>query len=850
MIQIQRDAHRDQGNEKLRLENTPQIATKENRLFVVLPDDVDWRSPVARAGWLWYTGGAAQLRKAEGSIMIRVHDGLIEMHTQNTSYILATGQGGLAENLHYGAKMRVHGAGEALRAKVAVGFGGDVLRPGDTVSPGAMRLELSPTQRGDFREGALLAKLPHGGFSADFTYKTATHGQGPAPGGGMPQGRGAGETLCLSFAGTGGLEVELFYSLFYDTDVIAKKMRLTNRGGEAIELRRCFSTQLDLPGCDYTLTTLNGAWGRECMPEKRALAPGVAAFGSTSGHSGNRCNPFFMLARGEACETAGEVYGFNLVYSGSHRGSVEVDGFGRTRVMQGLSDEAFSWTLNPGESFITPEAVLSFSAEGYRGLSHNMHRFVRRHILPPRWATAPRPVLVNNWEGTYFNFTEGKLLRMARVAARLGVELFVLDDGWFGARNSENAGLGDYNVNRKKLPGGLASLARSVNALGMDFGLWFEPEMVNEDSDLYRAHPDWAIRTPGLSPAKGRKQYALDLCRPEVREYIIRSVGGVLDSANIRYVKWDMNRDISDGYSPALHNQGEFGHRRVLGLYEVLDNICGAHEDILFEGCASGGNRFDLGMLYYMPQVWLSDDSDAHMRQKIQTGASFGYPQCVMGCHVSAVPNHQTLRNTPLDTRFNTAAFGLLGYELDMTALTAAQKGDIKAQIAFYKKHRRLLQQGDFYRLESPFDSAHGACRWMVAAPSRDAALVGDFEGLLWPNSTRPNMRLPGLNPDALYDIAVRAQKIDLDAFGGLINYVLPVHLNPDGMLVKTAAKVYRLDGEAESYQAYGSQLAAAGLARLQEFTGAGGYSPQLRFLTDFASRLYVLRRIGEKRAR
>ncbi len=773
--------------------------------------------------------------------MLNIGEGLIQLHTRDTSYILYTGRQGLPECLHYGGRIGVDDAAPLL-PKVEAGYGGDVVCRDGQAALSSLRLDLSPVNRGDYRAPALLAELPGGATTADYRFQTSRQLK-EAPAAGMPHGREPDEVLALDFAEPGGLQVELFYSVFCEANVITRRMRVTNRCAGPVRLLRCLSYQLDLPGRDYELYNLTGAWARETQLTRRPLAPGILRFGNGTGASGNRVNPFFFLARRGAGETTGEVYGFNLVYSGSHEGSVEVDGFCRTRVSQGLWSEGFSWPLAPGQSFTTPEAVLTFSDKGFDGMSQNMHHFVKNHIIPPRWRNAPRPVLVNNWEGTYFNFNEGKLLAMARVAAKLGAELFVLDDGWFGERNSDKAGLGDYDVNRKKLPGGLSGLAGRVNALGMDFGLWVEPEMVNRDSKLYRAHPDWAVVSPGVTPATGRHQLVLDICRPEVREYIINSVNATLDSANISYVKWDMNRHISDNYSPALEDQGQFHHSYILGLYELLRGICEARPDILFEGCASGGNRYDLGMLYYMPQFWISDDSDAHERQRIQTGASYGYPPCTMGCHVSAVPNHQTLRVTALETRFHTAMFGLLGYELDMTALTRSQRADVKAQIAYYKAHRKLLQFGEFHRLKSPFEEA--GCRWMVCSPDGDEALVGDFLGLMVPNADEPPMRLAHLDPEALYEIAVRPMKIDIETFGGLINYILPVHLNPDGLLVRTAGKFYRMDTEAERYTASGSLLCRAGLARMQNFSGAG-YSDSLRFLHDFASRAYYLRRLDD----
>lgn len=775
--------------------------------------------------------------------MIQLQDGTIVLNTKNTSYVMGYTPGGLLQNLHYGSKIRLDNP-VPLQDKTVAGFGGDVLEPGNTVAASSLCLELSPVNRGDYRRSALLASMPNGAGTTAFGYTAAVQrGKSPAPAGGMPHAHGADAVLEVSFSEPGGLAVELFYSIFYDCDVITKKMRITNRSSGSLMLQRALSQQLDLLFCDYTLYTLNGAWARESQLHKRPLAPGIVQFGSTTGISSHRSNPFFFLAQNQATEFAGDVYGFNLVHSGSHEASVEVDTHGKLRVMQGVASEGFAWPLAPGEAFTTPEAVLTFSANGKDGMSQNMHRFVRGHILPPQWANAPRPVLVNNWEGTYFSFDEGKLLGMAKIAAKLGIELFVLDDGWFGQRNSDKAGLGDYDVNRKKLSSGLDGLAKKINALGMDFGLWFEPEMVNEDSELFRAHPDWVVQTPGYAPCTGRNQYVLDLCRPEVRGYIIQSVNEILSSANIKYVKWDMNRNLSDCYSPALESQGMFAHSYALGLYQLFDEICLAHPDILFEGCSSGGNRFDLGILSYMPQIWTSDDSDAIERQRIQTGISYGYPQCCMGCHVSAVPNHQSLRKTPLGTRFNTAVFGQLGYELDLRHLTAPEQQEVAAQVRFYKQHRILLQYGRFMRLANPFEQDN--CRWMVVAEDGGEAMLGDFITLLVPNSMPAPLRMRGLCPDKRYTVGMRPESMDIRRFGGLINYVMPMHVNPDGFLVKIASKVYRLNDKPQQYTAYGSLLCNAGLRLRQAFSGTG-YNQDTVLAEDFASRLYYIQEAEE----
>ena len=417
----------------------------------------------------------------------------------------------------------------------------------------------------------------------------------------------------------------------------------------------------------------------------------------------------------------------------------------------------------------------------------------------------------------------------------------MLDDGWFGARDNDAKGLGDYTVNRKKLSGGLAGLAEKVHALGLLFGLWFEPEMVNADSGLFRAHPDWIVQTPGNVPATGRNQYVLDLCRAEVQDYIIANVNATLASAPIDYVKWDMNRHISDNYSPALAEQGRFSHSYILGLYRVLQSIVEQNPDVLFEGCSSGGNRFDLGILCYMPQIWTSDDTDAYERQLIQAGTSYGYPPSVMGCHVSASPNHQTARTSPIESRFNVAAFGLLGYELDLGRLTPAEQKAVAAQIAYYKAHRRPFQYGRFLRLCPPFGK--NKCEWMMLAPDGSEAVVGEYLRLLRPNAEKPPLRLAGLAQDALYELEVRPQVVDVRTFGSLINQILPVKVNAGGHLMHAVADRYMMPCETERYAAYGDLLMYAGIRQKQAFTGTG-YNENVRLMPDFSSRVYYLRRV------
>lgn len=771
--------------------------------------------------------------------MIRQENGVFCIETKQTGYYIAP-RGPLMEQLHYGRKLRCPSA-EVLRQPLAVAYGTDVIYDKDfdpALSLLHLGLELSPTEKGDFRQSALALTLGNGSPVCDLRYAGAQILPHPPESSGLPMVREGGECLMLRFESKEGVAAELLYIPLDSCDVIVRQTRLVNNSGSPITLHRAMSYQLDLPRQDFLLTTLTGAWAREFEPDTASVRQGRTVLGSVSGTSSHYCNPFFALSDPNTDEHAGDIYGFNLLYSGSHAASIETDSYGSLRIMAGIQPEGFHWTLSPGESFLTPQAALTFSTEGRNGLRCNMHRLVTDHILPPQWRNAPRPILVNNWEATYFDFTPRKLRALAAKAAGLGSELFVLDDGWFGRRTDDTRGLGDFDPNPKKLPDSLAGLAKDLKTKGLSFGLWVEPEMVSQDSALYEQHPDWAVASPGVSPSFGRNQLVLDLCREEVREYLIAQLNHLLDSAPIRYIKWDMNRHHTDRFSAALSEQGRFAHSWTLGLYQVLEAVTSSHPDVLFEGCASGGNRFDLGILYYMPQIWLSDDTDAWQRCKMQTWASLGYPPGVMGCHVSAAPNHQTLRFTPLDSRFDVAAFGLLGYELDLTALNAAQEKSIKEQIAFYKHHRGLFQHGRFYCLSTPEADQGGA--WMVVSEDRQKAAVLEMTGLLRPNAPMPILRLAGLDEACSYRVSLRQQSVELDSFRTLLNHVLPVKLRADGMLVHLAGEVYQMPCEQMEFTAGGDLLMHAGLRLPQRFCGSG-YTDGVRPMPDFSARIWLL---------
>ena len=513
------------------------------------------------------------------------------------------------------------------------------------------------------------------------------------------------------------------------------------------------SACLDLPDAEYEWWQFSGAWGRERHLKTRTLEQGITSIGSIRGNSSAQQNPFVILARPGTDDLQGEAIGCAFVYSGNFLIQAEVDTFDTTRLLVGIHPQGFRWKLRPGSSFQTPEVVFAYTTEGLNDLSATLHSLFRERLMRGQWRDQPRPIVTNNWEATYFDFTEDTLIDIARTAQGVGAELFVLDDGWFGARRGERAGLGDWMPNTDLLPDGIAGLSKKVTDLGIDFGLWVEPEMVNEDSDLFRTHPDWVIQTPNRRRSVGRFQLVLDYSRAEVVDHVFTQLSDVFSTAKISYVKWDMNRSLTEVFSSALptDQQGEVAHRHMLGVYALLERLTTAFPHILFESCASGGARFDAGMLFYAPQAWASDDSDAVERLKIQWGSSFAYPIVSHGAHVSITPNHQVNRVTPLHTRANVAFFGAFGYELDLNKLSDEEIAEVKAQVAFMKEHRELIQFGTFYRLRSPFDS-NVTC-WMVVNKQKTKAIVGWYRVLNTVNAPFDRVRLVGLDTTKRYRI-------------------------------------------------------------------------------------------------
>ena len=621
-----------------------------------------------------------------------------------------------------------------------------------------IRQEYAVCGAGDTRLPALDARMADGSRLLDLQYQSHAVTPGKPPIEGLPatytEQDDEADTLTVTLADPlAGVTVTLFYTVFAQLPAIARHAEIACTGENPVSLDRAMSLCLDLPDSDYEMVELTGAWARERHVATRPLAEGVQAVYSLRGHSSHQFNPFLALKRPDCGEMHGEVYGFSLVYSGNFLAQADVDPYHVTRVTMGIHPQNFSWTLRPGETFATPEAVMVYSDRGLNGMSQAFHTLYRSRLARGVWRDAVRPVLVNNWEATYFDFNEEKLLALATEARALGIELFVLDDGWFRNRSSDETGLGDWEVDTAKLPGGLKGFGEKLNAMGLQFGLWIEPEMVNPGTRLWQEHPDWVLHQPGRRPLPSRHQYVLDCSNPAVVDYLYDRLTALLDGAPVNYIKWDMNRSISDAFSCAAgpEGQGAVLHRYILGVYRLYQRLIDRFPRILFESCSSGGARFDPGMLYYAPQCWASDDTDAVERLKIQYGTSFVYPVSSMGAHVAAVPNHQLGRVTSLTTRANVAFFGAFGYEMDLTRLPPRGRELVARQVAFFKQYRRLLQFGAFWRLQSPF--AHNEAAWMTVSPDRDTALVGDYLVLQQANAGYRRIRLAGLAPDRLYRV-------------------------------------------------------------------------------------------------
>lgn len=680
---------------------------------------------------------------------------LFHLKTRNTSYIIQVYKNKQLCNVYWGKKVNDINP-EKVMVVVDRPYSTHYDLEDKTYSLDSLTREYPTFGNSDYRNPSLEATFFDGSRVIDLEYDSYQIEEGKTKLLGLPSIYGEKQdevqTLHITLKDrVQNLTVILTYSVLEDYETITKSVQVRNDSKKVVTLDKVLSCNVDFNRGRFDFLHLSGSWARERHIVRTGLRPGIQSIESKRGASSHQHNPFIALLDQDATEEYGNVYGFNLVYSGNFNAGAEVDQYRTTRAYIGLNSNDFSWKLNEGETFQAPEAVLVYSDKGLGGMSRIYHKLYRERLCKGSYRDKVRPILVNNWEATYFDFNEEKILNLALNAKELGVELVVLDDGWFGARNGDTSSLGDWFVNREKLPNGLKSLAEKINEMGLKFGLWVEPEMISVDSNLYITHPDWCIHIPGRSKTEGRNQLVLDLARREICDFIIEQISGVLSDAPIEYVKWDMNRHMTEFYSIGLEpsRQKETAHRYMLGLYYILDEITARYPEVLFESCSGGGGRFDPGMLYYMPQTWTSDDTDAVERLYIQYGTSLVYPISTMGAHVSAVPNHQVGRNTSLKMRADVAMSGNFGYELDLTKLTEEEKEIMKAQISQYKKLREFVQFGDMYRLISPFEQ--DSTSWMVVSKDKKEVFVAYFKIQAMANPPLEWIKLRGLDDNAKY---------------------------------------------------------------------------------------------------
>lgn len=688
------------------------------------------------------------------------HKELKEFHLYNKeiSYIIHILPNGHVGNLYFGKKIDPYKTYNHLFEGIYRPLAAYVYEGDNKFSLQNTRQEYPTFGLSDFRKGAFLIKQENGSEISDFKYESHKIIEGKLKLKGLPQtyveNKEDATTLEITLLDEViKSKLKLYFTIFEERAVITRSASFLNLSDKTINIEKAMSFNLDLPDSNYNMIQLNGAWGRERHVHDRSIKEGTQGFYSLKGASSAEFNPFLALRRRNTDEFSGEVIGFSLVYSGNFMAEVDVDTYNQTRIMMGIHPDRFSWPLNLNEEFYTPEVVIVYSDKGLNYMSQVYHSLYRECLMRGKWKNSVRPILLNSWEALSFSIDEEKIKELATNASKLGVELFVLDDGWFGKRNNDNAGLGDWTVNKEKFPNGLNEIIEYINKLGMDFGIWIEPEMVNKDSELYRSHPDWIIHDPNRKPSHTRNQYTLDFSRDEVVDHIYNQIEKLLSDYNISYVKWDMNRYITECYSKdkGANLQGTVYHKYILNVYKLYDKLTARFPDILFESCSSGGARFDPGMLYYAPQTWTSDNTDAMERIKIQYGSSLVYPLISMGSHVSESPNQQVFRETALETRANVAYFGNLGYELDVNRLSDVEKEEIKKQIQFYKENREVFQFGEFYRIKNPYNNNISA--WMVKSSDEKTIILGCYKLLNHANEGQERVKLFGLDKDGDYKL-------------------------------------------------------------------------------------------------
>lgn len=683
---------------------------------------------------------------------------MFKLDTPHTSYCIGiVDEENFLGHVYYGRKLSEDNLTYLMRTKEAPFVPSENNRD-RTSFLDTFPMEYTGNNLGDYREGTLAVRTMDGHTGVSLSYVSHRIYDGKEALAGLPATFGEKES-CRTLEITCEdqvlhLQVILSYSIFADTDAIARSVKIVNAGEEAVYLTKVLSACMDMDNEEYEMITLHGSWARERGIQTRQIMKGKQSVCSVRGESSHQEHPFMAWKKKNTTEEEGEIYAMNFVYSGNFLAQIEADQFGSIRAVMGIHPDNFCWKLESGECFQAPEVICIYSAQGIGGMTRNFHDLYREHLIRGVYKDKKRPILINNWEATYFEFNTQKLLDIARQASELGIEMLVMDDGWFGHRNDDNSSLGDWQVNESKIDGGLKSLVEEVNKLGMKFGIWFEPEMISPDSELYRAHPDWAIQIPGRRGSLSRNQYVLDLTRKEVRDYVYDMVAAVLHSANIEYVKWDMNRQLSDlgSYGLPADRQGELLHRQVLALYEMQDRLTREFPNLLLENCSGGGARFDPGMLYYSPQIWCSDDTDAVERLSIQAGTAMVYPLSTMGAHVADCPNHTVGRVTPFETRGYVALAGTFGYELDVTKIPEADRNMIPQQVAMYHQYNDLVRQGDYYRIAHYAENHYYDC-YEVVAKDKSEALITYIQVLNRPNFHSRRIRIPGLDPDKTYVI-------------------------------------------------------------------------------------------------
>lgn len=750
-----------------------------------------------------------------------------KLNTKENTYCFRVTKYNHLESVYIGQYFSGTDFDSSLR-KNTIPSGNAVRYKNDEYALDEMSLEYSSVGKGDFRNTPIELVMPSGSYVCDFTY--VSHEFVKKKSNCLPLAYGEEKTLMITMKDVVH-DVYLIheYSIYEESNVITRRVILRNED-DKVQINKIMSMMIDLDQVDYEMISFDGAWLKEATRNTSQLSEGIHIISSTTGASSSRHNPGIILKKKSATEDSGFVFGFNLMYSGNHMTSIEKYN-GNLRVENGINSHCFSIDLNKGESFETPEAIITFSHNGVNGVSKNFHHFVNHHVVRGDFKKKKRPILINGWEAFEFDFTEKKIYKLAKKAKKLGIEMLVMDDGWFGNRNDATEGLGDYYYNKKKFANGINPLINKINKLGLKFGLWFEPEMVNEKSELFRRHPEYVVKDLKRENSFGRDQLVLNLTMKEVRDYIVSNVNRILENNNIEYVKWDMNRHMSDMYSKILTNQGEFFHRYTLGLYEIMDRIITKNPTVLFEGCSSGGNRYDLGILSFMPQIWASDNTDPICRLDIQGGFSTLYPLSTIGAHVSMSPHQQTLRDTPLTTRYNVSCFGLLGYELELSDLTYSEKKIVSKQIEFYKENRELFQYGEFTRT-----FLDNRIIWQVSDGKR--AIVGNFKKNM---GTLPNQEvLPVKGMQAgNYKVSSVSQRLNIKMAGNLIKHLLPKYIKITNTMIHYISKLYSYEDAREVYYVNDKQL-LNGIRLSHQYKGLG-YNSDVRLLSEYGSTLYLV---------